>query len=177
MTWEYLHTRAFDARCLLIAGYLHDKVAGKHIVDLDCGHAPLVKYLPRTYASYYANDTHQTPETGIEFEPITDVEAVERLTDRPIDILIGMGYAQGHLYKHELESPTMRESVLKLAENKHPQIIVLETVTRYENSSGDLAGLVSDLKGRGYQVEYCVLVNPQPVINEWSERIIYILRR
>ena len=45
-----------DYRIWLISGYSKNRIENKIIVDLDCGHAPLLKYIPHSYKEYIGND-------------------------------------------------------------------------------------------------------------------------
>jgi hypothetical protein len=134
MAWEYLLTNQHDARAMLIAGYLAEKIAGKTIVDLDCGHAPLLKYLPKTFKRYYGNDTlkERLPTyPGALFLPITDEEFVNGDFES-VDVLVVMGMGGYELTKEKLESSTLTASILSMTLKYKPEIVIIECIKEFE---------------------------------------------
>lgn len=134
MAWEYLLTKELDARAMVIAGYLANKITGKVILDLNCGHAPLLRYLPKTYARYYGNDTlaKRLPTCdGALFLPMTDEEMVTSDIGR-VDVLVVMGMGGYEITKEKLESPTLTRSILALIEKHKPEIVILECIQEFE---------------------------------------------
>jgi len=134
MAWEYLLTDEHDARAMLIAGYLAEKIAGKTIIDLDCGHAPLLKYLPKTYKRYYGNDTlvERLPmyPNGI-FSSLSDADYV-RGSFESVDVLVVMGMGGYELTHEKLESSTLTTSILSLVLEYKPEILILESIKEFE---------------------------------------------
>ena len=129
--WDYLNTKEFDGRLMLIAGYLANKIQGKVILDLDCGHARLLKYIPHSFREYIGNDidrdtidilANRYPEYAFLEQP-DDVMAdlVEQIVGQ-IDILLCLGYG-AKLNKHE--SQTLDESIKALVRQYHPEVVIL----------------------------------------------------
>lgn len=135
MAWEYLLTDEHDARAMLIAGYLANKIVGKTIVDLDCGHAPLLKYLPQTYKRYYGNDVlaERLPKyPGALFLPIPDAEFVQNDFES-VDVLVVMGMGGYELTKEKLESSTLTASIIHMAQKYKPDILIIECIKEFES--------------------------------------------
>jgi len=133
MAWEYLLTDTFDHRAMLIAGYLASKIEGMYIVDIDCGHAPLLKYLPETYMSYKGNDilSERLPQNTekAQFFPLSDDLFVKQV--RSCDILVAMGIGGYELTNEGIESQTITQSILTLVETHQPEIVVLEAIVEH----------------------------------------------
>lgn len=129
--WDYLNTKKFDGRLMLIAGYLANKIQGQVILDLDCGHARLLRYIPHTFREYIGNDI--------------DKDAIDALAnsypsciflEQPDDVMVGLieqvvGYVNillclGYGAKlNEHESQTLDESIKALVRQYHPEIVIL----------------------------------------------------
>jgi len=72
MAWEYLQTDKFDRRFKPIVEYLKDKTKDKVILDLDCGTAPIAKYLERDWKEYIGNDIEKEFKKQAEKNGISD---------------------------------------------------------------------------------------------------------
>jgi SAM-dependent methyltransferase len=147
MPWEYLRDPELDGRLLVVAGYLTRWITGKTILDLDCGYAPLLKFLPRTFNEYVGNDTDpeaiaflkENYPVGKWFECRDDeLPKLER-----VDVLLCLGYG-AHLNRYE--SATLDETVMALVYEHYPEIIVLEVWTRYPllNEFNDLVDWIAE---------------------------------
>jgi len=111
MPWEYLSSKPLDVRFLFAAGYLqcHRLIEGMQLVDLNCGTARLLHYIPHNFRSYTGNDIHQKP--GIEvpqfkFWQLPDAEMPGRLRGEHIDVLMAFGLADARSCKSRWESGT-----------------------------------------------------------------------
>ncbi len=129
--WNYLNTKEFDGRLMLIAGYLANKIQGKVILDLNCGHAHLLSYIPCTFQKYIANDIDRdvinalANRWGYTFLEQPD-DAMPSLI-AGVDILLSLGYA-AKLNEHE--SQTLDETIKALVQKHRPEIVVLECAQR-----------------------------------------------
>ncbi len=175
MAWEYLLTNKLDARVLLVAGYLADKIEGKVIVDLDCMHAPILKYLPRTYKVFHGNDIlslfPEPPELyKAKFYTMKDEEFTELELHTDILIVFGMGgYEQS---KEELESKTLNQSILKIVDRDMPEIVVIESVQQFSPIQENFEAI---LKAKGYNVAHKVKVETE---DHWlQKRLVTIYTR
>ncbi len=160
MPWDYLNTTALDARFLTAAGFLAPSVSGKHLVELNCGTARLLRYLPATFARYTANDIHQRPDSrppGLRFFPIPDDELPAKLLHRPIDILMCFGLADGRKADPEWESSTLSQTFLELAKSHEPALLLLEASCAYNRTTRVLDRLLPKLDGYQtlHDVEIC----------------------
>lgn len=140
MTWEYLDTDPFQARFGIVHSYLRDKVWGKTIVDLNCGHnAPLVHYVPARkirdgFSLYYGNDINLDDEISygngrVILERIEDEKVPERLEeilDR-LDVLVLLGHATGN----EQESDTALGVWGSLLVKWKPSILIHEAASSF----------------------------------------------
>src|SRR5437879_4216974 len=119
MPWEYLSSKPLDARFIFVAGYLQhrDMIAGKRLVDLNCGTARLLRYIPRTFAAYVGNDIHQKPDSAdprLTFCQLADYEMVERLGGEGVDVLMVFGLADARSCQSDWESKTTLDSFIAL---------------------------------------------------------------
>jgi hypothetical protein len=155
MTWEYLNTPALQGRLYLIAGYLGPKIADKRIFDLNCGVAPLLSWLPRTWTSYTGNDLDlqplaALPKTAAYNDATFLLCSDDVVPEQPgIDVLLVLGYACGFSGQ---ESCTLDQSVLGLAGHYEPEYIILEA-WRDLPPRCRLAVLTSNLLRMGYQTD------------------------
>jgi len=127
MPWEYLNETRLDGRFLLIAGFLHGKIRGRHLVDLNCGTARLLRYIPKTFSSYIANDIHQRPDTRtvkLEFYQVRDQEMLEILRGRRVDILMCFGICDSRT--SQWESAAVVRVFPELARRHRPRWLVLD---------------------------------------------------
>ncbi len=140
--------RVPEERLERIGKYLKNKVKGKHIVDVNCGSAPLLNYIPHTFKSYYGNDI--SPELffpngilksnrknarmvhgNILLEYGDDEFLVEKLKGKKIDILLILGATVGHITPGHAESETQDVTLKRLVSIHKPKIIVLEIAQEY----------------------------------------------
>lgn len=142
MPWEYLNTPEWDGRFLYAAGYLSTRIEGKHLVDLNCGTARLLKYIPQTWATYVGNDIHQCPSEKMSMFMHLPDSVVSQRIDR-CDVLMCFGVANGNHASPEWESCTVSDSIRYIVEAHKPSIIVLETPVRYDMECGVLTELLS----------------------------------
>ena len=179
--WEYLQTKQLDARFLLVAGYLWDKVAGKNLVDLDCGSARLLKYLPDTWASYFGNDIDEgffPKHSRAVFRAISDDQVLQELEEKPCDILLVFGHGADSKGNNVHESKTLSKSIIEIVKVKQPEIIVLEIWWRFERDHSVLRNLITNIQEIGeYRAEWLVKLNAV-FTNKWlHERLIIILEK
>lgn len=160
MPWDYLNTTDLDARFLTAAGYLATGVRGKHLVELNCGTARLLHYLPATFARYTANDIHQQPDSrppGLRFFRVPDDEMPAKLLQRPVDILMCFGLADGRKADPEWESSTLSQTFRELAKSHKPALLLLEASCAYNRITRVLDRLLPKLDGYQtlHDVEIC----------------------
>lgn len=170
MAWEYLLTRELDARVLPVAGYLANKINGNCIVELDCGHAPILKYLPKTYKSYYGNDIlgERLPEyLGARFYQMKDDEFVKG--DFDVDILLVFGLGGYEISKEALESSTLTQSIFDLVDREHPGVVVIESIQKYSPVQDSIEVY---LKDKGYSIVHKIKVETRD--NWLHKRLITI---
>jgi len=131
--WQYLLTGGMDSRIELVSEYLKDKVKDRVIVDLDCGHAPLLKYLPDTYKQYIGNDIRDIFPAERNDKCIfylkKDDELINILTK--IDILVALGLGGHEISKEPRESKTCTQTLKRIISKLTPEIVVLEAVNRF----------------------------------------------
>ena len=119
MPWEYLRTPVFDVRAERVAAAIGD-VRGKTIVDLNCGHASLFRFLPRTYSMYLGNDIvreHLPRSTGTSaFYNVMDaiMPGLVRGSGLTIDVLVVMGYYDFKSGPNKHESATLDDTIRTL---------------------------------------------------------------
>ena len=131
--WQYLMEDKYDYRIRPAADYLKDKVKDKIIVDLNCGHAPLLKYLPDTYKKYLGNDIRElfpTEHNGKCFFYLKkDNEFADTLS--AVDILVVFGVGGYEISKQSVESATATQTIKTIIFKFRPSIIVLEAIKPY----------------------------------------------
>ncbi len=127
--WDYLFK--LDDREKIIALYFDPR--DKHIVDLNCMHAPLLAKIPQTYASYKGNDLlNFFPESNSsEFYQVPDSE-MARIVNI-CDALIVMGYGGFEKTKERAESPTLKNSISKIIEKTKPKEVIIEGIFEFED--------------------------------------------
>lgn len=187
MSWEQFEKKELDGRLQLIAGYLANKTMGKFIVDLNCGTAPLLGWLPRDYLGrplwgwYYGNDTHhpfvlqaREKETlHTTFEHKRDSEVLASLPGNCIDpdILLCLGYAT-RLNEHE--SQVADTVILEIVHKYRPSIVIYEYWTGLDWVKNGLHFLLDVLKGHDYVDTYRWILKPVHPYIEYGERQIMI---
>jgi hypothetical protein len=161
-TYNYLNQQGMDGRILLIAGYLARHCRDKHIVDLNCGHAPILHYIPKTYGTYRANDLDHDcfkhNHWRITFYHLTDEKFTDALhnTEAPVDILLGLGLNDGRVSGEPLESKTLLTSLERIANHHRPEIIILETPVKYEEAFHPIQNLTQSLNDYNIVMDWCV---------------------
>jgi len=182
MAWEQFEKPELDGRIQLIAGYLANKIEGKTIVDLDCGTAPLLDWLPAEWHYYYGNDTNvdfvlrakdkAMPRTGIWDIPDNEVLVdLHRLGITP-DILLSLGYG-ARLNEHE--SQTLDETIKDIVHKHRPEIVIYEYWTGLLNwEKNGLHSLFDVLKWHDYVDTYRWILHPAHPLIEYGERKIMI---
>jgi len=178
VVWDYLREPELDGRLLVAAGYLASRIEGKTILDLNCGYAPLLKFLPRTFRAYVGNEVD--PEAmafvretypGGRWLDCRDDELPEL---EAVDVLVCLGYAAG---LNEYESPTLHETVMELVYKYYPGIVVLEVWTRCPvlDAFDDLVDWVVE---QGYEEAGMWRVMPwQQASGVYAERGVVFLER
>jgi len=135
MTWEYLLEKKLDKRCEYIASKLKISIKDSIIVDIDCMHAPLLKYIPDTYKKYIGNDILSVfpKNKKTEFLQIDDkylLGELRNITDK-VDIVVAIGIGGYEISKEERESKTLTNTIIEVCLRYNPKILVLEAVTKY----------------------------------------------
>jgi hypothetical protein len=130
--WEYLYK--MDFRAWLVAGYLKGKTKDKVIFDINCMHAPLLKYLDQDYKEYIGNDLQmvfpgQYPRCR--FYQTTDDRMNERLEE--VDILVAFGIGGYEITKEPDESSTVTQSIKDIIKTHKPEIVILESVQSFSS--------------------------------------------
>jgi hypothetical protein len=167
--WPHLRTPELDARLQLIAGYLLNKPYTS-ILDLNCGYAPLLKYVGY-FNVYIGNDC--------------DGEAIEHLRtnypdgtwlhcddadlkiDHLINCLLCLGFNHGN---GEYQSSTIYETMLRLARDNKPQSIILGCHAGLDDPS-----VLAELNEVGYDTKFAWVVGPQKPTTKYAMRKIWIL--
>ena len=180
MPWEQLELPELDGRVMLVAGYLADKLDGMCVVDLNCGTAPLLDWLPPKWEMYYGNDTNedfitQCLEKGAprtKFSAIADDEALDEI-DEVVDILICLGYGARY---HPLESSTVDETIVDVVVWDRPHIIALDAwwdITKIPACGFD--ALVGKLRSLGYRIAHDLNIEENRATTAYSKRRVVIL--
>jgi SAM-dependent methyltransferase len=175
MPWEYLSSKALDVRFLFAAGYLENRrmIAGKRLVDLNCGTARLLRFIPHTFASYTANDVHQHPDSeapGLRFLPVPDSGMPDQLSGEQIDALMIFGLANARVCKSAWESATSLDTVTTLVRRHHPQVLLLEASVEYERNFGVLKALTEDLDA--YEIDHDLTIGSTGQSGHAQRRIV-----
>lgn len=179
MAWEQFNLPELDGRLQLIAGYLASKVKGAWILDLNCGGAPLLRYLPGTYKIYIGNDTNldalfpvkKLYVDGPKYQWLNCADdELPRL--RKVDILLSLGYG-ARLNEHE--SATLDDSIIDLVGIYKPSIVIIDAWSRLPVRCG-LEGLLDALSD-DYDLPFGWLLEPYIDTTPYSDRQIHILER
>lgn len=126
----------FDGRIMLAAGFLASRVPGKIILDLNCGYAPILRYLPKTFASYLGNDLDleamafcraNYERAQVQFVHWDDTA----MRDRTAEILLAFGYACNPDVPHRpphasRDSATLDDTIRRIVSRCQPEIVVLD---------------------------------------------------
>lgn len=180
MAWEYLLDKKFDIRITaalpLIREHLHE---GATIVDLDCGHAPLRAYLPRSIR-YIGNDidvTRLPSSRGHDiFFNASDAEMRNLLEKRTVRILCCFGLGGYEISKEPLESITLTQTIIQLAQVKRPSLLVIEAIEDYVS----LLEKIRDAMVPQYavaQVTHIFMQQPSDISSRLRKRVVYILEK
>lgn len=183
MTYSYMDD--LDYRLMFIAGLLSDKVQSRNIVDINCGKAPLLKYIRPDYRFYDCNDLYVGVESinpRITFHNLSDEEFTTLLirSTQPVDVLLALGLVDGRLTGSPEESSTLIDSIIRLAEAKKPEHIILEISARWEQLYHILSNLKKDL--REYKTVGEWIITPTnypntPEGNLYPRRILHLTHK
>ena len=187
MPWEQFGMSELDGRLQLIAGYLANRLDGKYIVDLNCGTAPLLAWLPKPnlWSGYYGNDTseefiYQARRMGVQnttFECIPDSAVPKRLAEDniPVDILLCLGYAAR---LNEYESQTLDESLEDIVRMFGSGVVILEYWSEiYHNKGSRVPELLEFLRDQGYEAIYTWELSAADTHTPYHSRTIHIFER
>lgn len=166
MHWQYLATKPYDLRYLIVAEHLPTE--GKTILDLNCGQGNFRHYI--NCKEYFANDVFVPENTeGMTFLHKRDTEI-----DFKTDIISLFGYGGGEVTGEPLESKEAGNTLIRLATKYQPEYIVLEMVQKWE----DEHHIMTNLKNRltGYRVLFEQRINIEPVNHYHDKRLIIILK-
>ncbi len=125
--WDYVDE--IDARFTPAVDYLSDKIEGKVLIDLNCGEARLLQYLPHSFKRYYGNDLRAVFPSypKCQFDCIPDTQ----VNPKQLDVLMCWGMGGYELTKEPVESPTISHTILRLGD-RHPSVIILEAVWAFD---------------------------------------------
>ena len=182
--WDQFNNPELQGRLQLIAGYLANKLHGKCILDLNCGTAPLLDWLPTDpvdWGWYHGNDTNQEfvercREKGLRYTsfyaiPDDKMIVVPSWATLDLDILLCLGYA-AHLNEHE--SSTLDRSLVKIVKECRPEIVIIEAWAGLPKEC-NLGGVLAELARLGYAIAYSWFVKPTTETGLYQDRVIYIL--
>lgn len=180
MTWEYLQTEELDPRLMVIAGYLAKKIAGKTILDINCGSCRLGLYLPEDWKGYYANDCSYDFISLAKNNNPKAVHLKEKdeaipilLQKKKIDIVIIYGYgADDKNYQSGEESATIYQTLSKVVKQHQPEIVIIEGSHIYDKETGLISKAVKSLKD--YQLKHSIYV-ASDLQKRHYQRLVYIL--
>ena len=162
--WPYLQNKFFDIRfekAIQMIGLVKDKI----ILDLNCGTARMLQYLPEDFTQYIGNDINQEFleiarkwKTGPVTLKITlhccrDDEIMNCLNSADvctkIDIFMNFGINPGVVNKG-IESETEFETFKKVIGKFLPEIVICEGWTNYEKDFKIVSQRADFLKPLGY---------------------------
>jgi len=178
--WAYLDDEQFDGRLILAAGYLANRIAGKVVLDLNCGYARILRYLPPTFALYVGNDLDkgalararkQYGGESVKF-PFAFDEAMRDLPGLRVDVLLAFGYQQQY---NDHDSPTLDETIYHFINRDKPKIIVLEHWV--DCSRKALGNLLIWCQDREYKSQQYWRVSPSFPDDRRAAREVIILER
>jgi len=179
--WPHLDTKWLDGRLYLIAGYLARKIEHKVILDLACGKAPLLRYLPPVFKHYIGLDTDAAaiqlartayPNLQTTFWVLDDRHCLSEL-DRlglSVDVLLALGFAAG---LNEYESQTLHQTVCQIAARYTPQYVVVEMCEDLMEL-GYLSEMMTGLSRSGYRTDSDWRIEPAGLA-EYSRRHVWFL--
>lgn len=147
------------------------------VVDLNCGHCPISKYLP-TGVEIICNDTQDQPhlhgQSNVSFKLATDETMVDVLRGTNIDLLCCFGLGGYEISKEAEESKTVTSSLIKLATNNHPSLIVVESIEEFEPL---LLAIKDHLSGYKLTQRIAIhLSEPSVVAERVRFRVVYIFQ-
>jgi len=159
-TFDYLNQVKLDERFMEIGRQID--FTGKYIVDLNCGYARLIHYIPHDYEFYLGNDIieyivdnlNKSNYPNARFLLLSD----ERMADfiEKLDILIVCGITDKKFIEqrpeHETNSATLADSVFDIVRKHEPETVVLEAWGRMEADHRLLTKMAGKLKG--YKLKY-----------------------
>ena len=123
MAWEYLKDNTFDERYKIASEFLGD-LSDKVILDLNCGEPRFKKYIK--YKRYIATDISE-PQDKEGFYLLKDTAV-----DFPCDVLCLFGYGGGEYTGEPLESHTVINSFIRLAQY-NPEYLIIEMVQKWQD--------------------------------------------
>ncbi len=153
--WPYLQNKELDLRfekALEMIGSVKDKI----ILDLNCGRATMLQYLPEDFKLYIGNDINddfleiarkwetKSPSTFIHCR---DDEIMGYLTK--VDIFMQFGINAG--VNKGIESETEFETFKKVAEKFLPEVVVCEGWDYYEKEHKIISQRADFLKPFDYK--------------------------
>ncbi len=160
--WPYLASKHFMERfekAISMIGSVKDKI----ILDLNCGRAGMLKYLPEDFKLYIGNDINEdflkiakkwkTKKNSTIFILCRDDEIMDYLSG--VDIFMCFGINSGQ--NKGIESETEFETFKKVVEKFLPEVVVCEIWKNYENC---LIQRADFLKPFNYKE-----------VGEWSQKI------
>lgn len=148
MAWEYLLEE--KTRATTIARWLNDNdlVKGKIIVELACGVASLVKQL-EGFSLYYGNDVSKEyidiARNYYIDNSVFEIKESKDIDIDNVDILVLMG----------VSTDQEQQSIVKLislANERKPEIIILEGARYFERKFGLFTIVTELLKSSGYEL-------------------------
>jgi len=174
MSWEYLLDNQLDFRVAAAIPYIYPLYRETHVFDLNCGHAPLLKYLPKL-VQYAGNDIlkERLPKNNktSTFHAMTDEEVANDAHSR-IDVLCCFGIGGYELTKESQESPTVTDSLIKIMDSKKPKLVVLEAIEEFESILERIKEKTNYLT---VQKIYMQAEKPE-MLSRISKRLLWILR-
>jgi len=134
MAWEYLEQEVMDERYKIASEFIGDY---DKVVDVDSGNSRLRNYVKH----YYSNDLNYV-EADVK---CTDDEFVDMVKE--CDVLCCFGIGGHEIIQEPLESPTLTQSLVRLAMKHHPHTMILECIDQF------VPVVESILKQTGYKVD------------------------
>lgn len=176
-----MNNKLFDARYLITAGYLANKISGKILLDINCGMARLNLYLPQTYKLYFANDINYEPKypnPKFYFLKQNDQQIIETVSKIKIDILCLFGHGGGDKLNNAHESKTLTQSAIEIIKQHNPEYIILEAYYEYFEKHRILDNIIHYAgQENKYLIEQIIDVKPTLETNPLTHRTVVILNR